>query len=297
MRVTTKLVMSMVTGEVLCHEWFDYSGPVAFCKGDPVAQQQEQAQANFDNQLTQIFSQQYATQKGQLDYLNNRMRPIINSGGAGFSDPELASMRTAASDTNARQYQNAQDALNNQITQSSGGSKLAGVAGSTIEAKAALLNAEAQTEAASQETITSQNAQLKQQNYWNAINALNGVAAQENPLGYASAATNSANSVTGLSQAVTQANQSQLLGALGGIASGVGSALGGGFSKGGLFGCWVAASFWGWDNIKTWVVRLWVQTKAPKWFKNFYMAHGEQIAATPLRWAYRPVFEFVLRTA
>ena len=272
-----------------------YTGPWASLKGDPVAQQQEEAQASFDNQLTQIFSQQYATQKAQLDYLNGKMQPIINAGGTGYSDAELASMRTAATDTNAQQYQSAQDALNNQITQQSGGSKLAGVAGSTVEADAALLNSEAQAQASAQETITSQNAQLKQQNYWNAINALNGVAAQENPLGYAGAATSGANAVSGLSQAVTQANQSQLLGALGGIAGGVGSALGGGFSKGGLFGCWIFASFFGWNSIKTHVMRLWLHTAAPKWFRRFYMRFGKHIAKTPARWAFRPIATYVLR--
>lgn len=196
-------------------------------KGDPVAKQAETQQMNFDSQLMGIFNQQFATQKSQLDFLNTTMKPIIAAGGKGYSDADLASMRTAATDTNARQFQNAQDVLQNQITQSSGGSKLAGVSGAEIQSKAALLNAEAQKEASSQEDITSQNAQLKNQNYWNAINVLSGNAAQTNPLGYAGTATSGGNTVAGLSGAVTQANQSQLLGALGGIAGGVGVAIGG----------------------------------------------------------------------
>jgi len=199
-------------------------------KGDPVAKQAETQQMNFDSQLMDIFQKQYGTQSSQLSYLNSVMKPIIDAGGKGFSDADLASMRTAATDTNAQQFQNAQDTLQNQITQSSGGSKLAGVSGATIQARAALLNAEAQKQASDQETITSQNAQLKNANYWNSINVLNGVAAQTNPLGYAGTATSGGNTVAGLSGAVTQANQSQLLGALGGIAGGVGAGLGGYFA-------------------------------------------------------------------
>jgi hypothetical protein len=187
----------------------------------------------FDQQLTQIFTQQYATQKGQLAYLQSKMQPMIDNP-TGYSAQQLAALRTSATDTNAQQYQNAQAALNNQVSQASGGSKLAGVSGAVTESTAALLNAEAQQQSQSQNQITEANANLQQQNYWMAINALNGVAAQENPLGYSSAATSGSGAVAGLSQAVTAANQSQLLGALGGIAGGVGSALGGAWA-GGLF--------------------------------------------------------------
>lgn len=31
MRITTKIVVSMLTGEILEHEYFDYDGPLALC--------------------------------------------------------------------------------------------------------------------------------------------------------------------------------------------------------------------------------------------------------------------------
>jgi hypothetical protein len=292
-RITINPTLDMETLEWLPSKSYDYDGPVLSFKGDSTAKQAEVQQSQFDSQLMNIFNQQYANQKSQLDYLKGKLQPIIDNP-QGYSPEQLASMRTAATDTNAQQYQNAQDALNNQITQNSGGSKLTGVAGSTIQAQAALLNAEAQQQAGSQEAITAQDAQLQQQNYWNAINALNGVASQVNPLGYANSATSGSGAVSGLSQAVTQANQSQLLGALGGIAGGVGSALGGGFTKGGLFGCWIFASFFGWNNIRTWIMRNWLHTKAPSWFRKLYLSYGERIAKTPLRWAFRPIATHVL---
>jgi hypothetical protein len=274
-----------------------YSGVWALCKGDKVAQQQEQATATFDQQLMSMMQAQYATQQSQLKYLQSKMQPMIDNP-TGYTKSQLTSMRTGATDTNAQQFKNAEAVLNNQVSQQSGGSKLASVAGTMTQAKAGLDVAEAETQAGSQEQITQANANLEQQNYWNAINALNGVAAQENPLGYAGAANQGGDVVANLSQAVTAFNQSQLLGALGGVVGGIGAGVSGGFAKGGAFaGCFVAASFWGWNDIRTWMVRLWMQTQAPTWFKNFYLKHGEAISQTPMRWMYRPVFEGVLRMA
>lgn len=270
-------------------------------KGDDTAKAAENQQMQFDQQLMSIFSQQYANQSGILNYLKGQLEPSITAGGKGYSDADLAAMRTSASDTNAANFQNAEQALNNKISMASGGSKLTGVSGAALESQAGLLNAEAQQEAGSQNQITEANANLKQQNYWAAINALNGVSAQVNPLGYASGATQGSGAVAGLSNAVTNANQSQLLGALGGIAggglAGLGTAIGGpsgAGSFGALFGCWVAASFWGWNSLKTWRVRVWMQFRAPAWFRAIYYRYGSQIAKSPLRWAYRPVFEMVL---
>jgi hypothetical protein len=294
MRIYTKIILQMTDDPTVylpvAAVSYSYDGPVVLCKGDSTAQASEQSQASFDNTLQQIFQQQYQSQTAQLNYLKNQLQPQITNP-SGYSPAELAALRTSASDTNATQYQNAQTALNNQISQQSGGSKLVGVSGATTEADAGLLNAEAQQEANSQNQITQQNAQLKQANYWNSINALNGVAAQANPLGYANSSTSGSGAVAGLSQANSAANQSQLLGALGGVASGAGSALGGWFAK----GCWIFASFFGWDDVRTRIMRKWLHTKAPVWFRDFYMTYGEQIAGTPFRWAFRPIASWVLQ--
>lgn len=270
--------------------------PFSSFKGDSTAKAAENQQMQFDSQLMSIFNTQYASQSATLKYLQGQLQPIISAGGKGYTDRQLASMRTGATDINSQQFQNAEAALNNKISAASGGSKLTGVSGAALESQAGLLSAEAQTEAGSQNEITQSNANLQQQNYWAAINALNGVTAQVNPLGYAGSATQGSGAVAGLSNAVTNANQSQLMGALGGIAGGALSGAGqaGGFSK--LFGCWVAASFYGWHDIRTWVVRSWMQSSAPAWFRAFYYRHGSRIANTPFRWAYRPVFEMVLVT-
>jgi hypothetical protein len=296
---STKIVLQMTDDPTVyipvSKNFVVYNGPWELCGGgssDPTQVEEEQSQANFDNTLQSIFTQQYATQQSQLNYLKNQLQPQLAQGGQGYTPAQLAAQRTSASDTNATQFQNAQAALNNQETQASGGSKLTGVSGANTEAEAGLLNAEAQTEAGSQNQITTNNANLQQSNYWNAINALNGVAAEQNPLGYSSAATNAASASASNANAntnhITATNSlGSVLGALGGAAGAAGTAIGGIY-------CHIFASFFGWDDIRTYVMRMWLLTEAPKWFRNLYIKHSESISKTFFRWAFRPIATFVL---
>jgi hypothetical protein len=296
MRITVNPCLDMETLRWVSNDGaYEYVGPLAYFKGDKTVKAAETSQNSFDSSLQNIFQSQYATQKQNLDYLTSKMKPQIDAGGTGYTPQQLTSMRTGATDTNSAQFQNARAALQNSISQRSGGSKLTGVSGASTEADAALLNSAAQTEAGSQEQITAQNANLQQSNYWNAINTLNGVAAQNNPLGYASSATTGTGAVANASQAYTSSNQSQLLGALGGIVGGAAS----GWASGGfkMPGCFVAAALYGWHNLKTHVVRMWMNHSAPSWFHKFYIRNGPWIAKTPLRFAFWPFFECVLRFA
>ena len=80
------------------------------------------------------------------------------------------------------------------------------------------------------------------------------------------------------SQAGFAGAQAQARGAMiGGLASGLG-ALGGGFAAAGKI-CWVAREVFGENNPKWLYFRAWLYTKAPKWFYNLYLKHGERFAA------------------
>jgi hypothetical protein len=59
--------------------------------------------------------------------------------------------------------------------------------------------------------------------------------------------------------------------------------------------CWVAASFYGWDDHRTDVIRAWTAIESPEWYYNLYSEHGEWISKTPLRWLFRPLFWWILR--
>jgi hypothetical protein len=301
MRVHTQTVLQM-TDDISVYipvsdEWYEYSNSLPIYKmggGSPDQTQValENEELSFDTTLQGIFSNQYSNQAAQLKFLQGQLEPEITNP-QGFTPAQLASQRTGATDTNAAQYQQAQEALNNEEVDASGGSKLTGVAGANVESNAQLLNAEAQTQAAAQENITQNNAVLQQSNYWSAINALNGVAAQENPLGYASASSQASSASSAASSANSQhisATSSPLMGALGGAFGGAGTAAGG-------IWCHVARAIYGHDSLEAWFIRLWIITAAPAWFRNFYRMYSERISKTPFKWVFYPLFEAVLARA
>lgn len=228
MRITTRRTIDIVTGAVLAHEFFEYSGTVALCKGDKTLKASEQLQLQFQTQLMDIFKKQYGDQSEVLKFLRGKLEPMIDHP-TGYSDSAKAAMRAEAVDQISAQYDNAQKAIQN-IQFTRGGRDLpSGVDAMQI---GALKGSQASDTAAALNTIELNDENLKESNYWNAFNVLSGnVASQYNPLGYASETSGAANSVANVGQAYNASRQSQLLGALGGIAGGVGTALGGYFGK------------------------------------------------------------------
>jgi len=288
--INTKIEMDW-DGNVLYREGYEWFGGTAQCKGDDVAKQQEQQQLAFNQQLSSIFQQQFAQQSAVLQFLKGKLEPLIDNP-TGYDPVALSAMRTGATDAISQQYQNAQKALNNQLNSKNGGSDLP--SGVDAQIQGGFQQSQAQDQANAQNTITLNDANLKNTNMWNAFNVLSGnVASQFNPLGYAGAYNQGSGTVANLSQAYTNSRQSGLLGALGGVTGSLLGAAGNAGGFGSLF-CWVAASFFGWNSEKTCHIRLWMLAKAPGWFRNFYINHGEWIASTPLRWAFRPLFEAVL---
>lgn len=278
----------------------DYAGSVALCKGDATAKAAEEQQLQFNTQLMSIFQQQFAKQSQIFDFLKGKLQPMIDNP-TGYSPEALAAMRTSATDTLSQNYQNAQRALQSEQFARGGRDLPSGV---NAQLDAALQYAEASDKAGAQNTITLQNENLKQSNFWNAMNALNGQEAIANPLGYAGAATSGSNAVANLSQAYTASQQSGLMGMLGGLAggalSGAGSA--GGFGK--LFGCWLAAAhFGGWHDPRTHVVRQWLWTRfCEHWYGRalmaLYMRFGERLSRSRLAvMALGPLFDAALLEA
>lgn len=320
MRIHTKLVFqwdgdSYVLVDENGYEYPD-NAPIASCKGDDTAkqseelsQQNQQSQMDFSKSLMDIFQKQYANNTEVLNYIKGKMQPLIDNP-TGYSQDALNAMRTSATDTLSNQYQNAQKTLNsNQFAQGSRDLP----SGVSAQLSGSLMASEAADKAGAENNITLQNENMKQQNYWNAMNTLNGVAAAYNPLGYSGAATGAANSASNaadsaanLSNAYTNSNQSQLMGALGGIAGGVlGGAAGNpkGFSS--LFGCWIAAAhFNGWDDVRTKMVRqyLWTSFIKNNWYgapvMRLYRKYGERAAKNRFMvWTLGPLFDMALAKA
>lgn len=201
--------------------------------------EQTQQTMAFDQQLMQLFQKQYATQQTQLNFLNSILKPVASNAeaGNGFTKPELAAMRTSATDQLTTQEQNAQKALN-QTLKTSGDANIP--SGVTVGANEALQNSEFQANANTQNQITVANAQQANSNLFNAVNALNGVAAQESPNALQSGALEGGSTVASLGgaqgslqNAITNANSNSFFGKLGGsFASGLGGGLSGALTGG-----------------------------------------------------------------
>lgn len=189
--------------------------------------EQTQQQMQFSQQLMDLYEQQFQNQQNQLNFLKGVMQPVITQAqaGKGFSDAEEAAMRTTATDTLSTQFNNAKEALNQEL-KTSGSSNIP--SGVTAGADLALVTEAAKQNAAAQNTITLASAQQARSNLFNAANVLNGVAAQNNPNPIASEATAGSSAVAGLSgsqgelqNSITNANNSSFFGKLSsGLASG-----------------------------------------------------------------------------
>lgn len=284
-------------------EGYWYKGPIAFCKGDDLAKQQEESQIQMNNQLMAMMNQNFANQQQLLGYLKGKLQPMIDNP-TGYSDQALAAMRTGATDQISSAYQNAQRALNNEENAKNGGSDLP--SGTSQQLDAALLSSEATDKSNAQNTITLNNENLKESNYWNALNVLNGQTAnQYNPLGYATAYNQGSGAVAGLSQAVTASQQSGWTSMLGGLAGGVFGAAGNAGGFGALF-CWLAAAVFKegfFTGRKTNLVRNWLWTEFAKhWYAkpilNLYSRYGKWASRQPiLVSAFTPLFEKALLKA
>lgn len=194
--------------------------------------EQTQQTMAFDQELMGLFQKQYATQQTQLNFLNSILKPVATNAAAGngFTKPELAAMRTSATDELTTQEQSAQKALN-QTLKTSGDANIP--SGVTVGANLALQNSEFQANAGTQNQITIANAQQANSNLFNAVNALNGVAAQESPNALESGSLEGGLTVaslggtqSNLQNSIVNANSNSFFGKLGGsFATGFGGGL------------------------------------------------------------------------
>lgn len=190
-------------------------------KGDNTAKAAEAQQAAFNQQLMALFQTQFGKQNAITDQLTKTLLPQLTNP-TGFSPEAEAALRSQASTSSADAYANASKAY--QASSFARGSRDL-PSGVDEQIQGAISGAGAGQLAGAQQNITLSNEQLKEQNYWNAINGLNGVSATINPLGYANAATSGGNTVANLGNTVNASQQSGLLGGILGGVFGAGSAL------------------------------------------------------------------------
>jgi len=193
----------------------------AFLKGDDTAKAAEQQQQAFNAQLMALFQTQFGKQNAITDQLTKTLLPQLTNP-TGFSPEAEAALRSQASSSAADAYANAAKAYQTGAFARGSRDLPSGV---DEQIQGSISNAGAGQLAGAQQNITLANEQLKQQNYWNAINGLNGVSATINPLGYANAANSGGNTVANLGNTVNASQQSGLLGGILGGVFGAGGAL------------------------------------------------------------------------
>jgi hypothetical protein len=222
MRIYNKIVFDIATMGVIEADSYEYQGPLDLCKGDNAASGEEQSQKDFSTTLQNAFKTNNAAQQNQLNFLDAKMKSAIDNP-QGYSASTLASMRAQANDSVAAQNQNVQRNVNN--AQMTKGGAAALPSGVSAQIDAAIGSQAAQAGSRAQQDITIQNANLENQNQWNAVKAEEGVAGMENPEAMASENNNAASTVGSLSNAVTQSQGPSIGSILGGVVgAGIGAA-------------------------------------------------------------------------
>jgi hypothetical protein len=191
--------------------------------GDSTAKQAEQTQAQLTQQLVNMMQTQFGKQSAVTDLVTKTLEPMLTNP-EGYDPATLAALRTSATEQNAAAYAHAKQAAQN-VSFTQGGRELP--SGVNDQIQSILSSNEASNQANSQDKITLANEQQKQQNFITALNGLNGVATQLNPIGYANSADSSGNATANLSNAVTNSQQSGLLNALISGGASVGAAFAG----------------------------------------------------------------------
>lgn len=195
-------------------------------KGDQTALGAEKSSSNFANTLQGAFSAQYGKQSAVNSFLTSKLTDMATNP-TGFSAAGKAAMNTGAIQDTASTYQSALKAQQANSAVHGGNDLPSGVQaqiqGQLGGAAAGQLSGELNQNAVA-------DAQLQNQNQWNALSGLQNVSNADDPLGFAGASTGATGNIADLSQAYTASNQSQLMSTLGGVVGGVGAA----FATGGL---------------------------------------------------------------
>jgi hypothetical protein len=204
-------------------------------KGDSTIKGAEKQQLAFSQQLMQAFTTQFGKQSKTLDFLTSKLQPMIDNP-TGLTPEAKASMTSQAINNTATEYQNALKATQARTAGQGGPTGLP--SGVQAQISGQLAAAGAGTEADLLNQIEMQDQQLKNSNYWNAVNAENGVAAQQNPLGYAGGATSAGSAVGGLGTAFFNSKQGFGTSFMNSLGSTLGKTLGGANAspEGGFFG-------------------------------------------------------------
>lgn len=181
------------------------------------------SQQGFMSQLDAAFGQNFGKQSDLYQNLTRSLTPTLNAGPnqQGFSAEENAALNTNAINTTGANYRNAAQAVGGQLAGRGDGSGLQ--SGVDQQIRASIADKAAGQLSDEQNQITQANYGQGRQNYFNAVTGLGGVAAGENPTGFAGQATAAGNAAATGANNVANAN-AQPWQMVGGLVGGLGGA-------------------------------------------------------------------------
>jgi hypothetical protein len=227
MKIYTRLVFDIETGNMIEADSYEYDGPVDLCCG---ASDQQNDTYNQQSELSKQVMQQGQTVFGNASSVFNdlvsSLAPTIAAGPnqEGFSAAEKSALQSQAITNAGTSYRNAKAAVGNAMA-SQGGGNTGLTSGTNIGIEADLATSAAENTANQLNTVNLQDYATGRQNYDTAVGDLENATNVFNP------ATNLDNAATGaLEGQASTANQiaqqdnswvQSVTGALGGIAGGI----------------------------------------------------------------------------
>jgi len=207
--IYTHITIDMESGEIIHREGYDYTGPVALCKGATDEQKQlASTQADFYRTLIDHANQAFANNQNILNALNSAWEPILQAGPGqyGFTPAEDAALRTQATEANATTFANAQKSLNNALAARGGGNVFI-PSGAEAQLEEGLQASAAANQANALNAITQAGYNQGFKLFNTAAGVLGGVASGYNPTGYISGANTAGSNAETTENQIVQENQ------------------------------------------------------------------------------------------
>jgi hypothetical protein len=193
------------------------------CGSTAQQNQIENTQQQFYGTLTNEYSTVFGENQAILGALTSSFQPILQAGinQQGFSPAELANLNAQAVTGTGVNYAQASKALGAQQG-AEGGGTLSIPTGAKNQQQEELATSAAENESGLESNILASDYATGRQNYLDAAQGLAGVAAQDNPTGFAGAATGAGGAAASTANQIAQENNSwmQLVGGALGAAAG-----------------------------------------------------------------------------
>jgi hypothetical protein len=195
------------------------------CGATGAQSQLQQEDLQTLQEYNSMMQEQYANQGAIYAKVSSVLDPILEAGPGqqGFSGAEENDLNAQAVAGTAQNYNAAAKAVGEETAAEGGGNSLIG-SGAAEQLKQEVANSAAQTESNEETQIQEQDYLTGRENFQTAEEGEMAIAAGENPLGYASAATNESNATANVAGEIATENNSWYSAALGAAGS-IGSAV------------------------------------------------------------------------